>query len=48
MPYKDTAESAEFQVFLSDVSIDSLLGSFLEVGDIEGWIYGDQLPEQYN
>ena len=48
MPYKDTTESAEFQVFLSDVSVDSLLGSYLEVGAIEGWVYGDQLPEQYN
>lgn len=48
MPYKDTAESAQFQVFLSDVSIDSLLGSFLEVSEIQGWVYGDQLPEQYN
>lgn len=43
MPYKDTTQTAQFQVFLSDVSIDSLLGSFLEVGSIEDWIYGDQI-----
>ena len=48
MPYGDSTESAQFQVFLSDLSIDSLLGSFLEVGNIEGWIYGDQLPASVN
>ena len=48
MAYKDTAESAQFQVFLSDTSIDSLLGSYLEVGTIEGWLYGDQLPGSMN
>ena len=24
------------------------MGSFLEVGEIEGWVYGDQLPERLN
>lgn len=48
MPYKDTAETAQFQAFLSDVSVDSLMGSWLEVGDIAGWEYGDQLPEKVN
>ena len=48
MPYQDTAESAQFQAFLSDVSVDSLMGSWLELGTIEGWVYGDQLPEKVN
>ena len=46
MMYKDTTQSAEFQAFISDESVDSLLGSFLEVGNIDGWLYGDQLPEK--
>ena len=48
MPFKDTSETAQFQVFLSDTSIDSLLGSYLEVGSIAGWVYGDQLPASFN
>lgn len=44
MMYKDTAQPAQFQVFISDESIDSLMGSWLEVGQIAGWVYGDSLP----
>ena len=29
MPYKSTSDAAQFQVFLSDESVDSLMGSFL-------------------
>lgn len=46
MLYKDTTEAAQFQAFISEESIDSLMGSWLEVGQIEGWLQGDQLPEQ--
>lgn len=46
MLYKDTAQPAEFQAFISDESVDSLMGSFLEVGSIAGWLYGDELPEK--
>ena len=48
MPYKDSTETAGFQAYLSDLSVDSLMGSWLEVGDIAGWEYGDQLPEKFN
>jgi len=41
MAYKNTTEAAQFQAYVSDVSIDSLMGSFLEVGSVAGWIYGD-------
>ena len=44
IPYKDTSENAEFQAYISDLSADSLLGSFLEVSDIAGWVYGDAVP----
>ena len=44
MAYKNTTESAAFQVYLSDVSIDSLMGSYLEVGSIAGTLEGDNLP----
>lgn len=44
MPYKDTAEPAQFQAYIADLSVDSLLGSFLEVGDIAGMVKGDDLP----
>lgn len=47
-PYKDTDYDAEFQVFISNKSIDSLMGSYLEVGDLAGWVHGDQLPEKVN
>ena len=43
MPYEDAAQSAQFQVFLSDTSVNSLLGSWLEVGTLAGWIEGDEL-----
>ena len=43
MPY-DVSESAQFQVFLSDLSVDSLMGSWLEVGAIEGTLLGDDIP----
>lgn len=48
IPYKVETEPAQFQAFLSDLSIDSLLGSYLEVGDVAGWVYGDQLPSRLN
>ena len=48
IPYKVETEPAQFQAFLSDLSIDSLLGSYLEVGDVAGWVYGDQLPSKLN
>jgi len=41
MAYKNTTEAAGFQVFLSDVSVDSLMGSYLEVGSIAGTLIGD-------
>ena len=44
MPYKDTQQPAQFQAYISDDSVNSLLGSFLEVSDIAGWIYGDDVP----
>ena len=44
MPYKDTTKPAQFQAYISDLSTDSLMGSWLEVGDIAGWLIGDQLP----
>jgi len=44
IPYKDTTEPAQFQAYIADESVDSLLGSFLEVGDIAGWVYGDKVP----
>ena len=44
MPYKNTTKTAQFQAYLSDYSVDSLMGSWLEVGEIAGWLYGDQLP----
>jgi len=44
MPYKDTAEPAQFQAYISDLSVDSLLGSYLEVGKVEGWVHGDDVP----
>ena len=44
MPMKDESEAAQFQAFLSDVSVDSLMGSWLEVGSIAGWLYGDDVP----
>ena len=44
MPYDDTTEAAQFQAYVSDLSVNSLLGSWLEVGNIAGWVHGDQLP----
>ena len=44
MPYKDTSNPAQFQAYLSDLSTESLMGSWLEVGDIAGTVEGDQLP----
>ena len=41
MPYKDTTQPAQFQAYLDNLSVDSLLGSWLEVGDVAGWVYGD-------
>lgn len=40
----EVAQPADFQVFLSDLSVDSLMGSWLETGDIQGWIEGDKIP----
>ena len=44
MPMEVTSDPAQFQAFLSDLSIDSGLGSFLETTDVDGWLYGDQIP----
>lgn len=44
MPYKSTSDVAQFQVFLSDESVNSLVGSFLEVSLTSFWIAGDELP----
>ena len=44
MLYKDTAQPAQLQAFVSDESMDSLLGSWLEEGQIAGWVRGDELP----
>ena len=41
MPYKDSSNPAQFQAYLSDLSTNSLLGSWLEVGDIAGTVEGD-------
>lgn len=45
IPYHAAEEAAQFQVFLSDLSVDSLMGSWLEVGSIAGWVKGDDLPK---
>ena len=41
MPYKVTSQPAQFQAYLSTASVNSLMGSWLEVGDLEGTIKGD-------
>jgi len=43
IPYKDDSAPAKFQVYLADLSVDSLLGSWLEIGDIAGEVLGDQI-----
>ena len=44
IPYKDTTEAAQFQAYVADLSVDSLIGSWLEVGSIAGQIQGDDVP----
>ena len=41
MPFKTTEQKAQFQAYLSTASVNSLMGSWLEVGDIAGMIKGD-------
>ena len=41
MPYKVTSRPAQFQAYLSTASVNSLMGSWLEVGDVAGTIKGD-------
>lgn len=38
MPYKNTNHTAQLQIFLSTLSIESVAKSGLEVGDASGWI----------
>lgn len=45
MPFKDSTQPAQFQAYLSTLSVDSLMGSWLEVGEIAGWVYGDAIPK---
>ena len=41
MPSKVQSQPAQFQAFLSTASVNSLMGSFLEVSDLAGTIKGD-------
>lgn len=38
LPYKTDAHTAGLQAFISDWSINSVVGSFLEVYDVQGWV----------
>jgi hypothetical protein len=38
MPYKTDAHTAGLQTWFSDQSIDSLIGSFIEIYDCSGWV----------
>lgn len=44
LPYHDDTQPAGFQAFISDLSIDSLMGSYLEVGKLAGWYNYTMVP----
>ena len=45
MPYKDTAQPAQFQVFLSDEAVNAAFTSLLEIHPVEGWLNSTMVPE---
>ena len=44
MPYKDTAQPAQFQVFLSDEAVNAAFASLLEVHPVHGWLNSTMVP----
>ena len=44
MPYKDPAQPAQFQVFLSDAAVNAAFSSLLEAHPVNGWLNSTEVP----